>query len=228
MVKSLKLATPPEAFFVVVPLNVPPPGLLPSAIVMAAVDEVTVLLKLSCTVTVGGPGILLPALAFPGCAVKASFAAAPGLILKAALVAPVSPVEETVRVYPFPTLSRLRSLKLATPETAFLVKVPLSAPPPGFAPIATVIEAVEVVTTLPKLSCTATVKGPGIAAPAAALVGWVVIARLLAGSANWTTCQLTVLLAPLAPRCSLKLVGVVSSPVHETSSRELIALEAPP
>ena len=83
---------------VLVPLKTPPLGLLPMAIVMEAVEEVTVLPKLSCTETVGGPGIALPALASPGWVVKVSLVAAPGLTVKALLVPPVSPVAEAVRV----------------------------------------------------------------------------------------------------------------------------------
>ncbi len=92
------MATPDEAFFVVVPDRVPPPGLFAMAIVIEAVDEVTVFPKLSWTVTVGGPGIELLTLTFPGCVVKASLAAALAVMLKASLVAPVKPVDAAVSV----------------------------------------------------------------------------------------------------------------------------------
>ena len=74
----------------------------------------------------------------------------------------------------------LRSLKLATPDTAFLAVVPDRVPPPGFVPMATVMEAVELVTVLPSLSRTVTVGGPGIGVPGAAFPGWVVKARAAA------------------------------------------------
>jgi hypothetical protein len=66
MLKSLNEATPETAFFVVVPLRVPPLGLVPMAIDIDAVEEATVLPKASFTATDIGPGIALPELAFPG------------------------------------------------------------------------------------------------------------------------------------------------------------------
>jgi hypothetical protein len=90
MLRLLKLATPETAFFVSVPLKTPPPGLLPMATVIEAVDAVTVLPKLSRTVTVGGPGIVAPAPAAPGCVVNTKTLAGPGLTVKAALSPGVS------------------------------------------------------------------------------------------------------------------------------------------
>jgi len=46
-----KVATPPDAATVVVPDSVPPPGLVPIATVMLAVEPVTVFPNASCTVT---------------------------------------------------------------------------------------------------------------------------------------------------------------------------------
>jgi hypothetical protein len=96
--KSLNEASPETAFFVVEPLRVPPPGLAPIPIVIYAVDDATVLPRLSCTVIVGGPEMLLPTLALPGCVVKASAAAAPAELLNALLVAAASPAEDAVKV----------------------------------------------------------------------------------------------------------------------------------
>jgi hypothetical protein len=96
--RLLKLATPEVAFIVRVPLNDPPAGLVPIAMVIDADDDVTVLPKLSCTVTLGGPAIALPALALAGWVVKATLIAAAALILKALLVALVSPVADAVSV----------------------------------------------------------------------------------------------------------------------------------
>src|SRR5262245_44178271 len=70
----------------------------------------------------------------------------------------------------------------ATPATAVTVVVPDSAPPPGLAPIATVMLALELVTVLPNESCTATCTGGEIAAPAFSLVGCAVKANLEAAA----------------------------------------------
>jgi hypothetical protein len=97
MIRSVKLATPDEAFLVVVPLRVAPLGFVPMATVMEAVEEGTVLPKLSRTVTVGGPGIELPAVALPGWVVKARVLAAPGLTVNEAL-SPATRTSPLVRV----------------------------------------------------------------------------------------------------------------------------------
>src|SRR5512132_1618786 len=65
---------------------------------------------------------------------------------------------------------------VATPAAAATVVVPDSGPPPGLVPIATVTLAVELVTVLPKASCTVT--AGEIDAPAVVWVGWVVKASL--------------------------------------------------
>src|SRR5712691_5999674 len=73
-----------------------------------------------------------------------------------------------------------RVLKVATPFTAATVGVPLSVPPLGLVPMASVIEAVMVVTVLPKLSWTAIVTAGRILAPANELLGCCVKASLVA------------------------------------------------
>src|SRR5262245_51349527 len=93
-----KVATPPDADSVAVPDSVPPPGLVPMATVMLAVELVTVLLNASCTVTCTAGLIATPAVAFVGWTVKASLDAAAGVMLNAAEVAPVSPAEAAFRV----------------------------------------------------------------------------------------------------------------------------------
>jgi hypothetical protein len=98
MLRSLKLATPETAFFVVVPLRVPPLGFVAIATVIAAVDVVTVLPRLSWTVIVGCPPRALPAVALVGCVVKTTLLAAAAVMLNALLVALVSPVTEAVNV----------------------------------------------------------------------------------------------------------------------------------
>jgi len=71
------VATPPTAATVVVPLSVPPPGLVPMATVMPIVAAVTVLPCASWTVTATAGAIAVPAVAFAGCTVNASFAPGP-------------------------------------------------------------------------------------------------------------------------------------------------------
>ena len=66
--------------------------------VIDAVADVTVLPKLSCTATVGGPPIVLPAVEFAGCVLKTTLLAATAVMLNALVVAPVNPVEEAVSV----------------------------------------------------------------------------------------------------------------------------------
>src|ERR1043165_2840948 len=91
-------ATPPVAETVVVPRSVPPPGLVPIATVMLAVELVTVLPKTSCTATctVGENGA--PAEMLVGWTVNASLVAAAGLMSNGADVAPVSGAEAAVSV----------------------------------------------------------------------------------------------------------------------------------
>src|SRR6266498_2591494 len=113
-----KVATPATAATVAVPDSVPLPGLAPMATVTLAVDEVTVLLNGSCTVTWMAGEIAAPAVALVGWTVKASLDADAGLMLKVALVAPVSEPDAAVRVYPLPDLSMDRFEKVATPPTA--------------------------------------------------------------------------------------------------------------
>ena len=91
ILRLLKVATPLTAATVVVPLSVPLPGLVPIATVTDALLLVTVLPKVSRTVTRTAGVMLTPATVLLGDVVKASAAAAPGEILNAALVAPVEP-----------------------------------------------------------------------------------------------------------------------------------------
>src|SRR5437667_289830 len=93
-----KVATPATAATVVVPESAPPPGLVPVATVMLAVELVAVLLNASCTVTRTAGAIATPATAFDGWTVNASLVAAAGLMLNAEEVVPVNPAEAAVRV----------------------------------------------------------------------------------------------------------------------------------
>src|SRR3954463_7675004 len=92
------VATPPTAATVAAPDSVPPPGLVPIATVMLAVELVTVLLNASCTVTCTAGAIATPAVALAGCTVNASLVAAAGLMLNAAEVAPASGADAAVSV----------------------------------------------------------------------------------------------------------------------------------
>jgi hypothetical protein len=92
------VATPADADTVVVPDSVPPPGLLPIATVMLAVELVTVLLNASCTVTCTAGAIATPATSFDGWVVNASLEAAAGLMVNADEVAPASGADAAVSV----------------------------------------------------------------------------------------------------------------------------------
>src|SRR5687767_5656911 len=92
------VATPLAADTFVVPDCVPPPGLVPIAMVMLAVELVTVLLNASCTVTWTAGEIDAPAVVLVGWVVTASLDAAAGLMLNADEVAPVNGAEAAVSV----------------------------------------------------------------------------------------------------------------------------------
>src|SRR6185295_7338782 len=98
MERLLKFATPPDAATVVVPESVPPPGLVPIATVMLALEVVTVLPNASCTTTCTTGEIATPAVACVGSPVKATCAAAATEMLKAELLAPVRAPEAALRV----------------------------------------------------------------------------------------------------------------------------------
>src|SRR4051794_5129080 len=93
-----KVPTPFTATTVVVPDSVPPPGLVPIATVMLAVELVTVLSKASRTVTCTAGAMAAPATAFDGWTVNATLAAAAGLMLNAVDAAPVSGGETATSV----------------------------------------------------------------------------------------------------------------------------------
>src|SRR5687767_11864499 len=98
MERLANVATPATAATVVEPDSVPPPGLVPIATVMLAVELVAVLPNASCTVTCTAGAIDTPATALLGCTLNASRFAAAGVMLKLALEAPVSGAEAAVSV----------------------------------------------------------------------------------------------------------------------------------
>src|SRR3954469_12287851 len=71
---------------------------------------------------------------------------------------------------------------VATPADAATVLVPERVPPPGVGPMATGTFADELVTVLPKASCTVTCTAGLIATPAVAVVGCTVKATLEAAA----------------------------------------------
>src|SRR5437879_5815599 len=98
MLRFAKVAKALTAASAGVPAKVPLAGLVPIATVMLVVAVVTVLPWASWTVTCTAGVIVAPAAVLLGCTVKASFAAAPTLMLNALLVAPVRPVADAVSV----------------------------------------------------------------------------------------------------------------------------------
>src|SRR2546422_1201983 len=87
------VATPLTAATLVVPASVPPPGLLTIASATLPVNGVAVLPCASCAVTCTAGVIAAPEVPLEGWTVNTSWAAAPGVMLNAALVLPVSPLE---------------------------------------------------------------------------------------------------------------------------------------
>src|SRR2546430_10340661 len=118
MLSVAKLATPATAATVVVPLNVPPAGLLPIASVTLPVNPVATLPKASRAVTSTAGVMVAPAVVLVGCTVNTSWDAAAGEIVNVRLVTPRSPADEKVRVQPVPTFSMLKFGKVARPRTA--------------------------------------------------------------------------------------------------------------
>src|SRR5439155_102306 len=94
------VATPLTAFTLVIPGSVPPPGSAPSATVINPVNPVT-RFPASSSAATRTAGIVCPACVVCGCVVKATWVAGGGgaaVMLKLALVAPVSPLALAVNV----------------------------------------------------------------------------------------------------------------------------------
>src|SRR5512146_285000 len=91
------VATPLTAETIAVPDSVPPPGFVPMATEMLAVELVTVLPNASCTVTCTG-AMDTPATVFVGWTVNASLLAAAKLMANADEVAPASGEDAAVSV----------------------------------------------------------------------------------------------------------------------------------
>jgi hypothetical protein len=93
-----KVATPLAAEMVVVPERVPEPGFVPMAIVIDAVEEVTVFPCASCTVITGWVAQALPAVPPEGWEVMASLDAVPGVTVMEVLLDTEAPERVAPRV----------------------------------------------------------------------------------------------------------------------------------
>ena len=87
--------------------------------------------------------------------------------------------------------------KVAVPETALTVVVPLRVPPPGFVPIARVMEALLLVTMFPPASSTCTVTAGLMFAPATAFVGCCTNTSCVAVPAVMLNALLVALVSPV-------------------------------
>src|SRR5690242_6744818 len=173
MLRVANVATPAVAATVAVPESVPPPALVPIATVTVLVKVRSVLPSPSCAATWTPPDELIVAAAseLVGWLVNVSLVAAPAMIVKPLLVAPVRPVAAAARVYPVPLLLMLMVENEATPATALADTVPPSVPPPALVPKSSVTEPVKPVAVLPFASRAVTAIAGAIVAPAVALVG---------------------------------------------------------
>src|SRR5690348_16983915 len=198
MLSVLNVATPATAVTVVVPASAPPDGFVPIATVTLPVNAVTRLPSPSSALTCTAGVIVAPAPFVVGCTVNTSWlAVVGGVILNAALVAPLKPVAAAVSVYPVPTLSTLSVLNVATPEMALTVVVPESVPLAGFVPIATVTLPVKPGTKFPCASWALTCTAGTIAWPAVAAVGCTENASWLAGPGRMLNIPLVPLGSPV-------------------------------
>ncbi len=200
MLKSENVATPATAGLDDVPERVPTPGFTPITSATAAVYVGTVLPWMSCAVTVTAGAMATPATAVAGSTVKASFAAAPGLMSNAALVAPARPVAVAESVYPRPALSMFKSEKVATPATAATVCVPASTAPavPDPAVIVRVTLPVNPTCTFPRPSFAVTLIAGAMFVPAIAFDGSTVYDRFAAAAALTSNAALVAPLGPVA------------------------------
>ena len=136
----VNVATPLTAFTVKVPLS---PGTPES--VTGAVDDVTVLPKASCTVTLGCWANATPAtVEADGCVVKANCDVAAGTIANALEVAEVKTPDDAVNARFVPAVVTLTPVNVARPLTAFTTTAPCSPGTPD-----SVTAAVDEVTRLP-------------------------------------------------------------------------------
>src|SRR3989442_16009354 len=98
MLSVEKVATPATAATVAGRERAPPAGFVPTAPVTSPVKPGRGFPAASDAVSRPAGAIVAPAVVVPGCTVKASRVAAPTVMVKGALVAPVSPLAAAVRV----------------------------------------------------------------------------------------------------------------------------------
>jgi hypothetical protein len=169
--KSVKVATPPTAATVVVPLKVPDPEAIDATTL--TVEVVTVFSEASVTLITGWVVRATPLTAPNGWVVIIAFEAAPAVSAKLLEVAAVNDVGVKVRVK-FPVVpERTRLVKVATPLTDATVVDPLKVPVPE--PIEATTLTVDDVTVLPEASVILITGWVVKATPAAAPDGSVVI-----------------------------------------------------
>src|SRR5579863_8797747 len=118
----------------------------------------------------------------------------------------------------------------ATPFTAATVSVPPSVPVDGFVPMATVMELLAEVTTLPKASSTLTVTAGEMKLPAVTLVGWTVKASLFAAPTVTLNAMLVapVRLVALADRVYPVPVLLMFNVENETTPFTAATVSVPP
>src|SRR5436309_11635067 len=95
----------------------------------------------------------------------------------------------------------LRFENVATPFTAATLTVPACVPPAGFAPKATVMVPVKLVTVFPDASRALTATAGVIVAPASSLLGWTLKPRCVAagGGGGGAVMSNGSLVAPVRP-----------------------------
>src|SRR2546425_34567 len=213
MLKLENVATPLTAATLVVPDTVPPAGFTPSATVTVPVKPVATLPWASCAVTCTAGVSVAPAAAFVGCAVKASWVAAPAVTVTRAVWVAVTPAAAAATVFAPATVD------LKPPDAppfaaggaggwlsvypATVAASTTTAPPPGFAPSATVTLPVKPATALPSASCAVTCTAGAIAWPAVVVPGCPVNASCVAGPGVMLNAALAVPVRPAAVAASV-------------------------
>src|SRR5207253_1713297 len=192
------VATPLTAATVAVPDSVPPPGFVPIATVTFPVNPVAVFPCPSWAVTWTAGVIAAPAVVLLGCPVNTSCVALHAVMLIAVDVGSVRPPLDAPSVYPVPALLIESPENVATPLTAATVAVPDSVPPPGLAPIATVMLPVNPVAVLPCASWAVTCTAGVISEPAVVVVGWTEKTRCDAAPGVMLNAVLVVPFGPVA------------------------------
>ena len=161
-------------------LNVPPTVPGPLFLVRTTETPGTGLLAASATCTTTGGVMAAPEAALPGCWVKLMAVGVPAVMAKALLAVGGALPLVAVSCLPAPARSTLRSANVAVPvPSVSCVAAPLRRPAPAVSASVTGTPGTE----LTSASTTCTTTGGAIAAPDAALLGWVVKTTLAAAPA---------------------------------------------